>query len=88
MTDNKKIESAKQFDETDLEKVDGGLASAFIKLASDFDTQIPASVMEKLRVVKSDVDFRRILEENGIDSGKIEKKIRTASLGLSKKTGF
>ncbi len=77
MTENNKEENTKKFEETDLEKVDGGYAPALDKAKLNLDTAISAVETEKQRVAVSDSDFRKVLAEHGIDEDKIKKNSRT-----------
>lgn len=82
MEDNYNKEITKEVEETELEKVDGGMTSAFIKLKSELSEAIPTNVWEELRVAKNEKDFRKMLEEKGIDVEKIKKRSRTTNLNL------
>ena len=75
----------KKIDNKELEKVDGGMATAYAALKEDLKEMIPAEVREKLRASRgSNVETCRILAQNGIDVEKIEKKIKDAGINLNK----
>ena len=78
-------EEMKKIDNKELEKVDGGMATAYAALKEDLKEMIPAEVREKLRASRgSNVETCRILAQNGIDVEKIEKKIKDAGINLNK----
>ena len=83
MAENNIKENAKSFDETDLEKVDGGTTDIFNGTDKEQNMTIPANVREELPVVRNDEDFRKLLEERGIDVDKMTKKGRTSRLILN-----
>ena len=77
-------EEMKKIDNDELEKVDGGTASAFAELREEVKKMIPAEVQEKASVAVGDEAVRKILAENGIDVERIEKKIARAGFGQAK----
>ena len=77
-------EEMKKIDNDELEKVDGGTASAFAELREEFKKMIPAEVQEKANAAVGDEAVRKILAENGIDVEQIEKKIARAGFGQAK----
>ena len=83
MAENNIKENAKSFDETDLEKVDGGTTDIFNRTDKEQNMTIPANIREELPVVRNDEDFRKLLEERGIDVDKMTKKGRTSRLILN-----
>lgn len=50
------------------------------QLLESLRKQIPADVMEKLKTAKGDVDFCRILAENGIDVENFEKQVKESGV--------
>jgi len=74
-------EEMKKIDNEELEKVDGGTASALAELREEFKKMIPAEVQEKANAVVGDEAVRKVLAENGIDVEKIEKKIARTGFG-------
>ena len=88
MTENKQKENAEKIEDTALEKVDGGLTDTFDGSIPIPDIPIPVEVREEeVRVPKSDVDFRKELEEHGFDVERIERKYRRSNLGLGEDNG-
>ena len=85
MAENKQKENAEIVEETVLEKVDGGSADSYGSLNPRPDIAIPAEVREnEPRIAEGDVDFRKRLEEFGIDVKKAERKRRSSDLGLAR----
>ena len=71
-------EEMKKLNSEQLEKTNGGNATAYRELQQDLKAMIPEEVQEKLKTVKGNVAVCKTLAENGIDVEKIEKKISTA----------
>ena len=79
----------KKIDNKELEKVDGGMATAYAALKEDLKEMIPAEVREKLRASRgSNVKTCKILAENGIDVEKIENKMKDSGLIKLNKIGL
>ncbi len=57
---------------------------SYHKIHEELDSLIPSEVKEKLKNVKGDVEFCKILADNGIDVEKVEKKIKEAGFDLNK----
>ena len=55
---------------------------SYHKIHEELDSLIPSEVKEKLKNVKGDVEFCKILADNGIDVEKVEKRSRKLVLIL------
>ena len=86
MAENKKEENAKKFAETELEKVDGGLAPAYNSAEQGLNAAIAMEERRVARGVESESEFRKQLEERGIKSEKKKTKERR-SLSLNDDRG-
>ena len=78
------VEEMKKIDNEELEKVDGGTASALAELRAEFKKMIPAEVQEKVSAAVGDEAIRKILAENGVDVEQIEKKIAGSRFAQAK----
>ena len=78
------MEETKIINNEELEKVGGGMASAYGALKKKIRGMIPPEVQEKINAAAGDVAVCKILAENGIDVEKVEKKIKDAGFNLNK----
>ena len=84
MKNNIMAEEMKKIDNEELEKVDGGTASALAELRAEFKKMIPVEVQEKVSAAVGDEAIRKILAENGVDVEQIEKKIAGSRFAQAK----
>ena len=78
MEDNKKI------NDKELEKVDDGILEAYRKVNDELRELLPDDVQKQLENARGDVDFCKILANNGIDVEMVEKKIKDAGFDVNK----
>ena len=58
----------------------------YTELLKEVRAMLPAEVLEKLKGVVSDVEFCKILADNGIDVEEIEKKVKNSGVDFSEST--
>lgn len=58
----------------------------YTELLKEVRAMLPAEVLEKLKGVASDVEFCKILADNGIDVEEIEKKVKNSGVDFSEST--